>query len=182
MVYLIIFLIVLVIGGMFWYRYSNRVFDNKNLLESITDLDHDIFVPDAKLVIREEKTGFDVEIGPTGWPVGVSQKWEISLYEDNDFYYARLIYHEYMLWLSWDEPYLLCKIPKCNLTGDMKGDFKYRYQVLWDITYNTYRSYNYKPYMPDAKIEKINGHIVTLGDDVFDYYKYFVLCDPNHTW
>ena len=182
MIYLSIIVLLIALVAIFWHRYSNRVFGKKNLDFNITNLDHDINIPNANLVINEAKTGFDVEIGPTGWPVGVSQLWEITLFEDDEFYYARLIYHEYMLWLSWDEPYLLCKIPKCNLTGDLKSDYKYRYQVLWDITYNTYRSYNYSPYMPNAKIENINGHNVRLGNEDYNYNKYLVLSDPKFTW
>ena len=182
MIYLSIIVLLIALVAIFWYRYSNRVFGKKNLDFNITNLDHDINIPNANLVINEAKTGFDVEVGPTGWPVGVSQLWEITLFEDDEFYYARLIYHEYMLWLSWDEPYLLCKIPKCNLSGDLKSDYKYRYQVLWDITYNTYRSYNYGPYMPDAKIENINGHNVRLGNEDYNYSKYLVLSDPKYTW
>lgn len=182
MIYLSIITVLIVIAAIFWQRYSNRVFKENNLDYNITNLDHDINIPNANLVVSEAKTGFDVEVGPTGWPVGISQLWEITLYEDDEFYYARLIYHEYMLWLSWDKPYLLCKIPKKNLTGDLKGDYKYRYQVLWDITYTTYRHYNYSPYMPDAKVENINGHNVRLGNEDYNYNKYLVLCDPNYTW
>lgn len=182
MIYLSIITVLIVIAAIFWQRYSNRVFSKKNLDFNITNLDHDINIPNANLVLSEAKTGFDVEVGPTGWPVGVNQLWEITLFEDDEFYYARLIYHEYMLWLSWDEPYLLCKIPKCNLTSDLKSDYKYRYQVLWDITYTTYRHYDYSPYMPDAKIENINGHNVRLGNEDYNYNKYLVLSDPKYTW
>lgn len=182
MIYLTIVLVLAAIAAMIWSRCLHRVFKREKLDFNITNLDHDINVPDAKLIINEAKTGFDVEVGPTGWPVGVNQLWEITLYEDDEFYYARLIYHEYMLWWSWDEPYILCKIPKKNLTGDLKSDYKYRYQVLWNITYTTLRYYEYEPYMPSAKIENINGHTVSLGIDDYDYSKYLVLCDPNYIW
>lgn len=172
---------IAVIAGLAYYRLKHRVFGNK-VEGFITDLDHDITVPDAKLIINEVKTGFDVEVGPTGWPIGVNQKWEITLWEDHEYYYARLIYHEYILWWSFDDPYILCKIPKINLTGDMQGDYKYRYQVLWDITYTTYRNYDYKNYMPNAKVEAINGHTVDLGGDKSGYYKYLVICDKDHQW
>lgn len=181
MVYLLLIILVAAIA-VIWYRYSHRVFKKKNLEGFISNLDHDISVPNAKLIESEAKTGFDVEVGPTGWPVGVNQMWEISLFEDDDYYYARLAYHEYMLWWSFDDPYIVCKIPKCNLSGDMKGDYKYRYKVLWDITYTTYRFYEYAPYMPNAKVEAINGHTVQIGDTKFGYSKYLIISDINHTW
>jgi hypothetical protein len=166
----------------FVYLYSQRIFRKKRLEGFTTLLDHDITVSNANLIVDEVKTGFDVTIGPTGWPVGVDQKWEIALWEDNEYYYARLIYHEYILWLSFDDPYIVCKIPKCNIEGDLRNNEKLRYQVLWDITYTTYRWYEYKPYMTDAKVEEINGHTVKINNNEFDYYKYLVISDNKHSW
>lgn len=182
MIYPIIFFVSVTSITMLWYRYLHRVFKKKNLDFDITNLDHDINITNAKLLINEAKTGFDIDVGPTGWPVGVNQLWEITLYEDDEFYYVRMIYHEYMLWMSFDDPYLLCKIPKKNLIGDLKSDYKYRYQVLWDITYTTLRYYEYEPYMQNVKIEKINGHTVKLGNEDYNYNKYLVISDGNYGW
>ena len=157
--------------------------DNKGTILGVTQLDHDIYVnEDLFCIYNGAKTGFDVTVGPTGWPVGSDLKWEIALYRGSDAYYARLILHEYMLWWSWDDPYILVKIPKQNVTGDPVGDEKFRWNMLWDITYVTFRSYNYSPYINDAEIKKINGHKVYFGGYVFSYEKYFVICDKSNPW
>ena len=147
-------------------------------------LDHDIYVSETIIscICNDTKTGFDVTVGPTGWPVGSKLEWEVLLYEGTDNYYARLILHEYMLWWSWDDPYLLVKIPKKNVSGDPKNDEKFRWQMLWDITHATGRSYNYSPYVPNATIREINGHTVTFGLYWFSYGKYLVICDESAPW
>ena len=151
--------------------------------ENMVPLEHDIYVSEALDCIYDGyKTGFDVSVGPTGWPVASSLKWEIALFEGNDAYYARLILHEYMLWWSWDDPYLLVKIPKKNVSGDPRNDEKFRWQMLWDITYVTARSYNYNPYIKDAHIQEINGHYVTFGYYTCSYYKYLVISDRSLDW
>lgn len=171
-----------------YYNYFNlnkRVFplnNDNDVTWTITDLYHDIDVYGVSEICDEKKTGFDVEVGPTGWPVGVSQEWEVALYEDSDYYYARLIYHEFMLWFTFDDPYIVCKIPKCNVDGDLRTNEKLRWQVLWDITYTTLRTYNYLPYMKDANIKHINGHTVSFGKYACKYEKYFVINDGSHPW
>lgn len=165
------------------YQANHRVFPNtSDITWNVPDLDHDITVYNTTQICDEKKTGFDVEVGPTGWPVGVNQEWEVALYEDDECYYARLIYHEFMLWFTFDDPYIVCKIPKCNVNGNLTTDSKLRYQVLWDITYTTLRTYNYKPYMPNAMVRKINGHTVSFGNYACHYEKYFVICDANYAW
>ena len=114
--------------------------------------------------------------------MGSDLKWEIALYEGDDDYYARLILHEYMLWWSWDDPYLLVKIPKKNVSGDPVNDEKFRWNMLWKFTYATARSYNYSPYVNDAVIREINGHTVSFGPYVFSYYKYLVIHDTSSPW
>lgn len=174
-----------IFGGSIATSKCNRVFPEVTETDSIFGvgtLDHDINVGEVSQICNEKKTGFDVEVGPTGWPVGVSQEWEVALYEDSAYYYGRLIYHEFMLWFTFDDPYIVCKIPKCNVNGNLRTDIKLRYQVLWDITYTTLRTYNYKPYMPNAVVQKINGHTVEFGDFACKYEKYFVICDADHRW
>ena len=157
--------------------------DEGGVVSDMTELDHDIWVSEPlKCIFYGDKTGFDVTVGPTGWPVGSDLRWEIALYEGSDDYYARLILHEYMLWWSWDDPYLLIKIPKRYVDGDPVGNEKYRWDMLWDFTYATARSYNYEPYVRDAVIQKINGHTVSFGPWVFSYYKYLVISDNCSPW
>ena len=153
--------------------------DEETVVSDLACLNHDIYVDETIIscICNDTRTGFDVTIGPTGWPVGSKLEWEVLLYEGTDNYYARLILHEYMLWWSWDDPYLLVKIPKKNVSGDPKNDEKFRWQMLWDITHATGRSYNYSPYVPNAMIQEINGHTVTFGMYQFSYSKYLVICD-----
>lgn len=158
--------------------------EEETVVSDRAGLDHDIYVNETIIscICNDTKTGFDVTVGPTGWPVGSKLEWEVLLYEGTDNYYARLILHEYMLWWSWDDPYLLVKIPKKNVSGDPKNDEKFRWQMLWDITHATGRSYNYSPYVPNATIREINGHTVTFGLYWFSYYKYLVICDESAPW
>ena len=153
--------------------------DEETVVSDLAGLNHDIYVDETIIscICNDTRIGFDVTIGPTGWPVGSKLEWEVLLYEGTDNYYARLILHEYMLWWSWDDPYLLVKIPKKNVSGDPKNDEKFRWQMLWDITHATGRSYNYSPYVPNAMIQEINGHTVTFGMYQFSYSKYLVICD-----
>lgn len=149
----------------------------------ISDLNHDIHVNEPLTCIYDgEKTGFDVTVGPTGWPVGSDVKWEVALYEGSDAYYARLVFHEYMMWWSWDNPYLAVKIPKANVTGDPMHDEKFRWQMLWDITHATSRSYDYSPYITRPQIRNINGHTVYFAKWGCHYEKYLVLSDASCDW
>lgn len=150
---------------------------------NISNLDHDINVYESLTCIYDGyKTGFDVTVGPTGWPVGSDLKWEIALYEGSNAYYSRLILHEYMLWWSWDDPYIVVKIPKANVSGDPDGDEKYRWNMLWTITHETSRSYSYVPYIKNPVIRKINGHTVSFGRYACSYKEYLVISDSSLDW
>lgn len=182
---LVILAFALVFGGYIYVKYQEHkdaVEKKGPVLTSFTHLNHDIYVGSTSLICDTEKTGFDVTVGPTGWPVGSSLKWEVALYEDSNAYYARLILHEYMLWWSWDDPYLVVKIPKVNVPGDPRNDEKFRWQMLWDITHTVGRSYNFNPYIKSARIEEINGHVVSFGRYACRYEKYLVICDNNLPW
>lgn len=188
--FIIIFSVIsiVIVGfiGYVSYRDVNKVFpSSEQQMEKLTTvgaLDHDIYVPNVTKICDEKKTGFETYIGPTGWPWGDPVEWEVALFEDTNYYYARLIFHEWVLWWSFDDPYIVCKIPKVNVNGDLAKDEKLRYQVLWDITYTTLRFYEYEPYMPNAIVQKINGHTVSFGNYACKYEKYFVICDANHPW
>lgn len=188
--FIVIFAII-VIGivsliGYISYRDNHKIFPSSEQqmakLGISTGLDHDIYVPNVTKICDEQRDGFDTTIGPTGWPWGDVVMWEVALFEDNDYYYARLIFHEWVLWWSFDDPYIVCKIPKRNVNGDLRYDEKLRYEVLWKITYNTLRTYNYSPYIPNPKIETINGHTVSFGNYSCSFNKYFVICDKDHQW
>ena len=157
--------------------------ENENLGISFSNLDHDIYVNESLSCICDEKrTGFDVTVGPTGWPVGSDLEWEVALYEGSDAYYARLILHEYMLWWSWDDPYLAVKIPKRNVNGDPRNDEKFRWNMLWEITYAIGRSYDFTPYITCSHISHINGHTVYFAKWGCHYEKYLVISDYNCDW
>lgn len=176
---------LLAFGGYAYYKYQSHenIYEKKGpVLTSFTGLNHDIYVGPVSLICDTEKTGFDVTVGPTGWPVGSSLKWEVALYEDSEAYYARMILHEYMLWWSWDDPYIVAKIPKKNVSGDPRADEKFRWQMLWDITHAVGRSYNFNPYIRSTRIESINGHVVSFGRYACRYEKYIVICDGSLPW
>lgn len=171
--------------GYLSYKDTHRVFPSSEQVKvpsNTTDLDHNIYVTNVTKICDEQRDGFDVTIGPTGWPWGDKVMWEVALFEDADYYYSRLIFHEWILWWSFDDPYIVCKIPKCNVNGDLRTDEKLRYQVLWNITYETLRSYEYNPYIPNPIIQRINGHSVTFGNYSCTFEKYFVICDSEHKW
>lgn len=173
--------------GYVYNQYSkfseNHIDTQKVTVDFITNLDHDINVSGATLICDKVFNGTDVWVGPTGWPWGDPVQWEVALWEDEQFYYSRQIYHEWCLWWSWDDPYIVVKFPK-STTGDLKGDEKLRWQVLWDILHATGRTYIYEPYIKNktAKIERINGHTVTIGNNTFKYEKYLVLSDSDFGW
>lgn len=169
--------------GYIVYRDTTRIFPNSERADvsDIQGLDHDIYVGNVSEICDVVLKGFDTTVGPTGWPWTDPVEWEVALYEDANNYYARMIFHEYMLWWSFDDPYIVCKIPKAN-TGDLRNDEKKRWQTLWDINYTTLRTYDYKPYMPNSIVRKINGHTVSFGKYACKYEKYFVICDQNNQW
>ena len=74
------------------------------------------------------------------------------------------------------------KIPKKYVSGEPVNDEKFRWNMLWDITYATGRSYNYSPYIPNAKIREINEYSVSFGYYIFSYYKYLVISDAELDW
>lgn len=185
--------IAVLFGGYAAYKYSTSPeyaitpdltsVKPKTLQWSIGALNHDIYVNESlNCIFDGYKTGFDVTVGPTGWPVGSDLKWEIALYESSTSYYARLILHEYMLWWSWDDPYLVVKIPKAYVNGNPATDEKFRWDMLWTFTHATGRSYNYSPYVKNVKIESINGHTVSFGRYGCKYEKYLVISDVNYSW
>lgn len=87
-----------------------------------------------------------------------------------------------MLWWSWDDPYLLVKIPKAYVSGNPVTDEKFRWEMLWKFTHETYRSYNYSPYVPSPEIRSINGHTVIFGGYAYSYEKYIVISDTSDSW
>jgi hypothetical protein len=149
-------------------------------------LDHDIYVsPDTTVTICNETiTGWSPSCGPSpaGWPMAFPYKWEVMLCESNNFYFARLIYHEYVLWLSFDYPYVLCKIPKIRTTGDWATNTAARYNALWDITNQFEHGYNKPKTIKEPQIYSINGHHVSFGNDTFEYNQYVVVHDTEYPW
>ena len=148
----------------------------------IGNLDHDIYVGNVSCIENDSHTGFDTWVGPTGWPWTDKVMWETALYEDANFYYGRFIFHEYMLWWSWDYPYVVCKIPKANVGGDLRTNEKLRNEVMWKLTNNTLKSYDYTPYIKNRVVKHINGHIVSFGDYACKYKEYYVISDSEYDW
>lgn len=148
----------------------------------LDNLDHDITVYDVEKICDEKKTGFEPYVGPTGWPMVDPVEWEVALWQDSTYYYTRMIFHEWVLWWSFDDPYMLCKFPKSTVNGDLKTDEKLRWQTLWDLMHPCYRTWDFKPYCMNAETKKINCHTITIGGNTFKYEKYVVISDPNHTW
>ena len=74
------------------------------------------------------------------------------------------------------------KISKKYVSGEPVNDEKFCWNMLWDITYETGRSYNYSPYIPNVKIREINEHTVSFGYYIFSYYKYLVISDAELDW
>jgi hypothetical protein len=176
-----IILIIVILFGASFYTVRKR----HNLEKVVTDnLDHDIKLYNLKKIIDTTYTGIQPWVGPSpaSWPIGVPQKWEVALFEDDTHYYARLIYHEYMLWWSWDEPYIVVKLNKSKVPD--LHDESNRGKVLWDITYNRLHGYDTYHYGLDAAIiEHINGHSVLLSPYYnCSYYKYDVICNADDRW
>lgn len=162
--------------------------EDKNADHALTycKLDHDIFVDDAttRLICREDVTGWEASCGPSpaGWPMAFPYKWEITLCEDNDFYYARLIYHEYVLWLSFDNPYVLVKIPKVRTSGDWATNKSAMYNALWNITREFEQGYNSPKCLKEPQVYNINGHHVHFAGGTYEYEKYVVVHDTEYPW
>lgn len=145
-------------------------------------------VTGARLLMNEVFTGLCPWVGPSpaSWPIANPQKWEVTLYEDDNFYYARLIFHEYVLWLSFDYPYMLVKLPKGSVPVgyDMtKRDDQLR--LMWNWTYQNMHAYNqYTDLGFGAPVlNSINGHAVEFtGYDTYTYDKYVLLSDESAKW
>lgn len=146
------------------------------------NLDHDIYVNGCHQICDVKKTGFEPYVGPTGWPMVDPVEWEVALWEDSTYYYSRMIFHEWVLWWSFDDPYMLVKFPKSTVNGDLATDEKLRWQTLWDLMHPCYRTWDFKPWCINAEVYHINGHSVYINGNQFHYEKYVVVSDPNHSW
>ena len=163
--------------------YQNRITEQRL---TYCKLDHNINVSgDSTTVIcHEDITGWSPSCGPSpaGWPMAFPYKWEVTLCESEHFYFARLIYHEYVLWLSFDYPYILCKIPKIRTSGDWATNTAARYNALWDITNQFEHGYNAPKCIKSPQIYDINGHWVHFANDTYTYEKYVVVHDTEYPW
>lgn len=168
------------------WKLSKHEYKNSETALTFCNLDHDIYIDDAMTttICHEDVTGWKASCGPSpaGWPMAFPYKWEITLCEDKDFYYARLIYHEYVLWLSFDNPYVLCKIPKVRTSGDWATNESARYTALWNITRNFEMGWNTPSTIKEPQIYNINGHKVHFADDTYEYEKYVVVHDTEYPW
>ena len=153
---------------------------------SYCQLNHDIYVSeDTTVTICDEQiTGWSPSCGPSpaGWPMAFPYKWEVRLCESNHFYFARLIYHEYVLWMSFDYPYVLCKIPKVRTTADWTTNRTARYNALWDITNEFEHGWNEPKCIKEPQIYAINGHKVHFANDTYEYKEYVVVHDTEYPW
>lgn len=157
--------------------------ENASFSKAISDLDKDIDVWGCRTIIDTYYTGIQPWVGPSpaSWPIGIPQKWEVKLSEDDTHYYARLIYHEYMLWWSWDEPYILVKLDKTKVPD--LHDESNRGKVLWDITYNRLHCYdNYHYGLDKPVLQNINGHTVFFDGVDYKYYKYVLISNEDDRW
>lgn len=149
-------------------------------------LDHNIYIStDSTTTICDEQiTGWSPSCGPSpaGWPMAFPYRWEVFLVESPHYYFARLIYHEYVLWMSFDQPYVLVKIPKSHTTADWATNTSARYTILWDITHKFELGYNDPQCLDSPQVYDINGHYTSFGNNVFSYSKYVVVHDVNHPW
>lgn len=155
-----------------------------------TPFGHNVSISGATRKIYETFSGLQPWVGPSpaSWPVAYPQKWEVTTYEDDKYFYARLIFHEYVLWMSFDFPYMLVKINKKNIPSGYdisKRDDQLR--LCWNWTYQNLHQYDCYTDLGFAspKLESINGHTVTFncdGGDTYSYEKYLLLSDENDPW
>lgn len=149
-------------------------------------LDHDITVgtDSTKVICNDQLSGWKASCGPSpaGWPMAFPFLWEVFCVESPNYYFARLIYHEYVLWLSFDYPYVLVKIPKANTSADWATNESARYNTLWNITREFELGYNDPKCITSPQVYTINGHKVSFGGDTFGYSEYEVVHDINHPW
>lgn len=150
------------------------------------NLDHDIIVGADSIttICDDQLTGWKASCGPSpaGWPMAFPFRWEVFCAESQNYYFARLIYHEYVLWMSFDQPYVLVKIPKVNTSGDWMYNESARYTTLWNITREFEMGYNDPKCITSPQVYNISNHYVHFGNNVFHYEKYVVVNDINHPW
>lgn len=181
---------VLIAAAGFTARYAHQKDSCREQTQeqrlTFCNLDHDIFVSDDSLTVicDDQKTGWSPSCGPSpaSWPMAFPYKWEVLLAESSHFYFARLIFHEYVLWMSFDYPYVLCKIPKVRTTGDWATNLNHRYSALWDITEQFEHGWNRPATIKEPQIYNINGHKVSFAHDTFGYEKYVVVHDTDFPW
>lgn len=169
-----------------WYTKQHRERPVEEMINSYAGLDHDIYVSEdsTRYICNETLTGWDASCGPSpaGWPMAFPFKWEVYLVESNNYYFARLIYHEYVLWMSFDYPYVLIKIPKSMTTGNWATNKHERMTALWDITNEYEHGWDNPDCIEHPQCYIINGHTVNFGGVDFRYEKYQVVSDANHPW
>lgn len=174
-----------IIGSKCYTKAQNQTqWDERDF--TFASLDHDIYISEdsTKTICQEDITGWNPSCGPSpaGWPMAFPFKWEITLCESNQFYFARLIYHEYVMWLTFDYPYVLVKIPKTRTTADWATNTSARYNALWDITRNFEAGWNTPKCIKEPQIYNINGHHVHFANDTYGYEKYVVVHDVEYPW
>lgn len=189
--FLAIILTLCVAGVLFtlgkYYTKTNNEKKCEKARLTYAKLDHDIFISSdsiISIICDDQLTGWKASCGPSpaGWPMAFPFKWEVYCVETLHYYFARLIYHEYVLWMSFDQPYVLVKIPKVNTTSDWKTNESARYNTLWNITREFEMGYNDPKCLNSPQVYDINDHYVHYGDNTFHYSKYVVVHDVNHPW
>ncbi len=182
----ILLILVAVLTGHHAYKKTGYQRQATEQRLTFSNLDHDIYVSDDTLTVlcNEKMTGWSPSCGPSpaGWPMAFPYEWEVVLAESNQFYFARLIFHEYVLWMSFDYPYALCKIPKCRTTGDWATNLNHRYSALWNVTEQFEHGWNKPNCILNPQIYNINGHKVHFANDTFAYEKYIVVHDADFPW
>lgn len=180
---------VIVYGLFACYKYDEKSqYKMAKETQKLTycNLDHDIYVSSdsLKVICDEALTGWKATCGPSpaGWPMAFPYKWEVYLAESPNYYFARLIYHEYVLWMTFDQPYVIVKIPKSRTSGDWATNESARYNNLWDITSEFEKGYNAPKCLKNPQVYMINNHYVSFGKYSFHYEKYEVAHDVEHPW
>lgn len=171
------------------YKYTNKYkFINKKFKTDRVPLDHSVLVRGAHKLIDEKFSGLCPWVGPSpaSWPIANPQEWEVTLYEDDEFYLARLIFHEWVLWWSFDYPYLLVKIRKTAVPSDYDMTTRDgQLRMMWQWTYQGLHGwYDFKNLgFPNQVINTINGNYVEVeGYDTYSYEKYELISDASDKW
>ena len=186
---IVIVVAAVVFGSLGVWKYSEKTgYQEARANKALTysNLDHDIYISNDSLttICDEELTGWKPTCGPSpaGWPMAFPYKWEVYLVESPHYYFARLVYHEYVLWWSFDYPYVAIKIPKVRTTGDWATNEIERYNNLWNITSEFEKGYNEPKCIKEPQVYSINGHYVSFGRYSCRYEKYEVVHDVEHPW